>query len=527
MDGTDFAEPTAALAPGKLKHNFLWVQEAIYGHRVSGNQAACYLLLETLALCRHHPLGSIPFDGSKHEIFSWKPPLQRKLRYLLFQDRDLEKIARSEAIPAAERWGRWIELANAAFEGEENAFGYLADTFRRDFDDLLQAVRIARSLEVDVAASRAHFARFLAVTGPDMTLHDFAGSRGENYASKHNFFARGGELAYLMLNRAPNAEAIGDLVARRFLDPSDGMNRIVRRLSDPAEDREDGSDHRTVNAEIGYLPLPRHAAYDRMGEDWEALLSCSALPKEHLFDPLMRITGLNLLRYFAERAAQTRDVPVEPFLLDVTDGARKQLRTRCREALSRHREAADDTVREWMATQLDESADWCAAAQGGNAEGAAKALETLFRYTEKYDRYPPPEAQRKAAIEDAVKRSHNNISAYTLRMGRDIGMITARQSAGTWFAADDAMLRALVFSTVCGSEELSEFVARLHERYGIVIGPVEARQQYETLPLDGAHLEANLATLEARLGALGLTRRLSDDCAFVINPFGGIDAERG
>ena len=67
--------------------------------------------------------------------------------------------------------------------------------------------------------------------------------------------------------------------------------------------------------------------------------------------------------------------------------------------------------------------------------------------------------------------------------------------------------------------ELRDFVARLHERYGIVIGPDEARRAFDRLPVGAQSFEANLMALEARMTRLALTRRLSDDCAFVMNPY--------
>ena len=38
-------------------------------------------------------------------------------------------------------------------------------------------------------------------------------------------------------------------------------------------------------------------------------------------------------------------------------------------------------------------------------------------------------------------------------------------------------------------------------------------------PVGAQSFQANLMALEARMTRLALTRRLSDDCAFVINPY--------
>lgn len=67
--------------------------------------------------------------------------------------------------------------------------------------------------------------------------------------------------------------------------------------------------------------------------------------------------------------------------------------------------------------------------------------------------------------------------------------------------------------------ELRDFVAQLYRRFGIVIGPDEARKAFDRLPVGAQSFEANLMALEARMTRLALTRRLSDDCAFVVNPY--------
>lgn len=536
MDGADFpASPVLDPQKGGKAGN-LWIQEAIYGHRISGSQAACYVLLEALNLCAARPLGEVTPAGTAHEDLTWQVPTQKKLRYLLFVDTAMERIAASNIRPD-ERWREWQAAASRAYapgsgsdpgkiDPADGPFAYLDAPFAGDFDDLVRALRIARSMEIDRQSTRAHFARFLAVTGPDLTLYDFAGSKGDRYETKHGFFARGGELVYLMLLRSGLAAGVGEELRARLFDRDDAMNRLVVALSDPAEDHPDGERYEPKTMSIGYLPVAAHPAYARMGEDWRALLRVPKLPKEHLFDPLMRMTGLNMMRYFAERSAETDGHGhIEPFPLDMTDGARRPLSRHCRDALLRHQRAADDAVRAHVDGALAGHGGWQAALASGNVEGARDAISDLFSHHPKGGTSLSPTRQKDSLVAEALGRSHNNVARYIPRIGKDIGLVTARPVTGTWLAPTDAMLRALVLANVSGSEELGDFAARLHRRYGIVIGPAQARAEYDDLPLDAAHFEANFAAFEARMTALGLTRRLSDDCAFVLNPFGETDAD--
>ena len=143
----------------------------------------------------------------------------------------------------------------------------------------------------------------------------------------------------------------------------------------------------------------------------------------------------------------------------------------------------------------------------------------MFGFKNRDLRPGAPDKQRDSFIEHALARDKNNIHKYLLPLAKDIGLATARQRIGTWFAIDDPLLFALVMANVDRTVELRDFVARLHERYGIVIGPDEARTAFDRLPVGAQSFEGNLMALEARMTRLALTRRLSDDCAFVMNPY--------
>jgi hypothetical protein len=62
-------------------------------------------------------------------------------------------------------------------------------------------------------------------------------------------------------------------------------------------------------------------------------------------------------------------------------------------------------------------------------------------------------------------------------------------------------------------------LVELHRRYGIVFGDKEAEQVLAKDEFDKKPFQANARRLEQRLGSLGLLRRLSDGCAYVINPY--------
>ena len=505
-------------APGSVLDGAdMRVQESIHGHRFIPEQEPFMLVLEALAVCAAKPLGSVvPRDGT-HEAFEYELPHRRKMRFLLFQDRHLEKISKDDTIHDDAKWSAWKEKVNDHFEPDRDGqdhFAYLDDRFDRRIDSLIQAVGLLQSMELDVVHNRRWTSRFLAVTGPDMICTDMREGPSGGWTADRRFFGRGGELVYLMLNRSQHAQELHRLVQERLLNPGDPMNQIADALSDP-------NDIRGSTTRIGYLPHPQHPAYDRLAKDWLSILHVDRLPNGHLFEPLFRITGLNLAVYLAERARDEIGAPkAEPIVADLTDGADSQLRQSSKEHLNRHRQAANRAVRAFIERRVQANESWRTAVRLEDSGAAAAALRKLFRLKKSKEGRPPsPQEQLEAFIDQATSRDKNNIHTYFLPLTKGIGLATSRQRIGHWFAIDDRMLFALVMANASRTVELRDFVATLYDRYGMVIGPDEARQAFDRLPVGAQSFEANLMALEARMTRLALTRRLSDDCAFVINPY--------
>ena len=497
------------------------VQEVIHGHRFIPEQEPFMIVLETLAVCDSVRLGSVVPEENSHELFSYQLPHRRKMRYLLFVDRHLERIACDETIPDSTKWEMWKKLTNEQYDrthdGQDH-FSYLDQVFDRKINSLLQAVRLLRSRELDVLHNRRWTSRFLAVTGPDMICTDMRENAKQNWSADRRFFGRGGELVYLMLNRSSYAAEIGVLVNRRLLNQQDSMNLIAKALCDPHDDK-------ATSTSVGYLPFKNHRAYDRLAKDWKKILTLDRLPEGHLFEPLFRITGLNLVRYLAERCRdETGAERVEPIIADLTDGDDKQLRQSSKEHLNRHRQAANRAVHAYVESLANNDEGWRTAVSHDDPIAAREVIDRLFSYNSSEIQPFTPLNCLEALIAQAKSRDKNNAYKYLLPLVKGIGLATSRSRIGTWFGLDDSMIFALVIANVSRVVELREFIARLYNRYGLVIGPEEARRAFDRLPVGVHSFEANLAALEARMTRLNLTRRLSDDCAFVINPYTDNDA---
>lgn len=119
----------------------------------------------------------------------------------------------------------------------------------------------------------------------------------------------------------------------------------------------------------------------------------------------------------------------------------------------------------------------------------------------------------------AIKRHHQHVANIHRNYGREIGLVSKRGTVKLRYAPTDSLLKTLLFANVEKRLELHQFLDILHRRYGFVFGEREAEQVLEKSSFDKKAFQANASRLEQRLGSLGLLKRLSDGCAYVINPY--------
>jgi hypothetical protein len=155
---------------------------------------------------------------------------------------------------------------------------------------------------------------------------------------------------------------------------------------------------------------------------------------------------------------------------------------------------------------------------------AARLLAKRFAWSPKRTAstsgLPGPAEQLQATLDAAKNRNHDIGSTFTSH-AKKVGLLTAKQRAGTWYSPSDGLLEALVLANVGSAMELGQFLALLRHRYHFVVGPEEARAKSGELPVPLESLRDNERRLEERLRVLGFINRKSDDCAFVVNPFFG------
>lgn len=245
IDGVDFA-----------------VDEHIWGHRLYDEQLPHLAVLEffcVLGSNADNPLAAAPADRVRY-----RPQRQIRLRGLLFNNPYVEAV-RERAIPDEDKWRQWKELfAHDATGLGDDDMDYLRGVFT-SFDDFAKSIELLRSSAFEARSNKRWSSKFVFPFGPDALYEDLRVDSG-GASNDRRFFARTGELLYLMLSRAKRGPELGKALIERLFDASAPMNRLVKALQGEPQLATDARD-------VGYLPYASDPRFDRLCEDWLSILA--------------------------------------------------------------------------------------------------------------------------------------------------------------------------------------------------------------------------------------------------------------
>jgi len=495
------------------------VDENIWGHRVYDEQLPHLTVLEFLGVLGSNlnkPLR--PHEGLGGAV-QFRPQRQVRLRGLLFNNPYVESIAESK-LPDEEKWRQWIDKFDQGKTGNGDTAGdiaYLRQSFT-SFDDFAKAIELLRSSSFESRSNKRWSSKFVFPFGPDALYEDLQIDAKGNMSNDRRFFARTGELLYLMLTRAKKGAELGDLLVERLFERSAPMNRLARAMQ--------GAPQLPDEPRIsGYLPEDSNPRFDQICEDWLAILTRD-IPVYDALEHLIAITGLNMLLYFLERAksAAGDDEPVE-FVCEIVSKDGRKVRALSGDSYLANQGYPEKAIRAHIES-IRRKKVWIDAglAEFPDAE-RVKLLREAFQWPpvdsrdeEDYASRNPDDLVSKL-VELALPRHGQHVGKIHAAWSRAIGLSSRRLSRRNRYAPNDRLLKSLVIAIVGDRMQFDEFLVEAKRRYGLVIGDAEGARLVEAKSIDQAELSENRDNLEARLVGLGLVRRLSDSCSFVENPF--------
>ncbi|RZU47144.1 hypothetical protein EV700_1536 [Fluviicoccus keumensis] len=491
------------------------VDEHIWGHRLYDEQLPHLTVLEFLGVLgsnRDTPLVAEPTDKVRY-----RPQRQIRLRGLLFNNPYVETV-RERPIPDEEKWRVWSEhFAKGATKLGDEDMDYLRQVFTK-FDDFAKAIELLRSSSFEARSNKRWSSKFVFPFGPDALYEDLRVDSNGGATNDRRFFARTGELLYLMLCRATRGPELGLKLVDRLFDRQAPMNRLVKALQGEIQLAESARD-------VGYLPYAKHPRFDRLCDDWLAILSRD-MPIYDALEHLITITGLNQLLYFLE-CAKTQSGDVEPveFVCEIVSKERTKVRALSGDSYQSNQAASLRAVKAAV-EGIRLTDEWADALKSDYPDSeCAKLMHAVFQWPTADEEddggvgsTSGDELVRKL-VEKAESRHGQHIGKIHAAWSKAIGLSSRRLARRTRYAPNDRLLKTLVVTIVNDRMQFDEFLHEVHARYGLVIGDAEGIRLVHEKQVDQEALSENRGSLETRLVGLGLVRRLSDSCSFVENPF--------
>ncbi len=264
----------------------MWVDEAIWGHRLYDEQLPWMVFLEFLNVFYHEADKGRAFtEPAGLNTLKYRAAHRLHLRNILFNNPHLAEV-RQLYPNDNNRWDEWLKRMKTATGIAHAQFGYLRGHFH-SFDDFCETVALIRSTSLEANSNKRWTSKFVFPYGQDCLYEDLDSSASTN---DRRFFGRTGEMLYLMLCRTQQRDELLAALKARLAKTDPTWNWIIKSLQ-PADDEQVGGERAN-----SFLPYEHHECFDKLAEDWLTILRLN-IPSFDVFPHLVNLAGLHLLTY--------------------------------------------------------------------------------------------------------------------------------------------------------------------------------------------------------------------------------------
>lgn len=502
-DGTEFEK--------RFGPNF-WVDEAIWGHRLHDEQTPWLIFLEFLTVFLAEYRDGEVFHEEQLNSLSYRPQLQLRLRNLVFNNPYMVTIL-SSIHSDSEAWLSWLEKMEKMSGGiEKPDFAYLRDHFEH-FEDFASILRFLQGSSIEGGSNKRWSSKFVFPFGPNALYEDLNVKLNGGISNDRRFFARTGELLYLMLSRSNIKDELRDQLISCFIHNASPYDRIARILQ---------GEPQLAKKERGgaYLPCSTHWIFDQIAADWLAILKLP-IPRYDTIPHIVTMTGLNLILYQLDRARELLGFSKINFVCEIISPKKSIVRDLSADSYQQNNILPQRAIEFFIRRITDTDAWKDALISDDTKSSATDLLKKEFIWSDCEDDKIPelPQEILEVLLKDAIRRHKQHFGKIHMSWARAIGLASRRSSRRVRYAPTDRLLRTLVVACVNERIEFKDFLALIYKRYGLIIGDIQAQSFIDNGTADQEDFSDNADRLEQRLASLGLLKRLSDSCAYVENPF--------
>ncbi|USD42148.1 hypothetical protein J4N42_05350 [Vibrio sp. SCSIO 43135] len=473
--------------------------EHIWGHRFRPEQTPMLLLFELLCVIENQYQAKK--KGFINNIFSpenntlyFRHKRSFKLRILLYQNEILETIHRSNASDS-EKWERQADflkkLDGDNFCFDDDDIEHIRMNFK-SFDSYYNSLKILSSLTFDSLSNKRWTSKFIFPISHEYIWCDFNNVDG---SEDRRFFARGGEIVYLMLCRSSEncRNQLEELFSGWLESDEDSYSNLARALAIPEERYPlEGSKRRN----LGYLPHTSMQCFETLAEDIIKTLELDLerLDKIKLFSDII---GFHIGNYIYSVGEQG--------LLSQFDIENKSP-TYMAEVLTKTTNSIRKASIQSVSTQKNRL-----------KRVLSNNIPKIFDYYDEFEDKTERSNILRESEQEAAEYLNKNIVGYPHVCFRHIGFVSRKNTRSFRYVITEDFLHSLVI-TILGTEkrlEFRKFMKALTQRYNIFIDQAP-NQDSEILQSD---LNRNAKNLSVLLYQMGMLRHLSDACSYVVNPY--------
>lgn len=491
-----------------LKTPFL--QEILWFHRINTDQDKELLTLEFLNVCSSHATIGKLFDKELSKA-NYRKDIQ--VRNILYNFPELEGIYKSSAAED-EKWKKIESELNKKLE-LPLTYEYLKRRFQ-SVDIFFTSVSLLRKASLGMNTSRRWTSKFLFPFSFETLFVDL--DTKKSHSMDRRFFTRGGEVLYMMISRAKNADSLKSLMQDIFENPTQN-----KRWNDLLGTLRDEENIYSNDTQLGFLGAESHEVFDQLVDDLIALLN-SDIPHNDLFEHFSSISSFYMVHFILTVALQNKKTsllksgeekviyPIE-LLAPRSDHVRRSSRQIYKINEDLPLEALSKVFDDYMQT-LEDIAD---------KEKLVEKLDVELNFDYKNDDNYFKEGFNLSEIKTKIwaeisKKAKNDLLSIHRILLKGSGLASAKKTNSYRYLASDEWLKTMVLINVDNRMPFQDFIDQLYNRYGFIISNKHSALLIETYSEND--YKKNEARLFERLRALGLLESKSDGYAYVLNRYG-------
>jgi hypothetical protein len=366
--------------------------------------------------------------------------------------------------------------------------------------------------------------------------------------TKRNFYARGGEIYYLILSagtkHTPERRAlIANQMKALLNNHYSALGNLAQWIDTTWQQCLNGDAPLEQGTQgkcgtLGWIPEPDSPLYVTIAEDVATLLQTERDPIETL-DLLAHLIGFHLTCYIYHHAKPDSFDDHHPLLLiDALEGADGGVIRQLSATLFREQEVLiTQRGQQYVAQVIQE---WSQQSENHNIHSLASDLwakaQTHFNkktqpawvdhMQQKLDNGNLSYAGFIEQFADTLFTKElksdfdKNFVGVHRKLAKGVGFVAPKIGTGGRFVLGDTLLKALTLANISSDQtEMSYdmFLAQLYRRYGLIIGQQEVGQSglFERQPIDREYYKRNAEALLEKMKRAGLAIEYSDATAMV------------